>query len=78
MADFKRIVEILVQVTGDTGRQIETVANNLKKIDSVVSTLNTNTSAAVRSIESLAGALSKIKDFQAPQLDSFAKDIRTL
>lgn len=78
MADFKRIVEILVQVTGDTGRQIETVANNLKKIDSVVSTLNTNTSAAVRSIESLAGALSKIKDFQAPQLDTFAKDIRTL
>jgi TP901 family phage tail tape measure protein len=78
MADFKRIVEILVQVTGDTGRQIENVANNLKKIDSVVSTLNTNTSAAVKSIESLAGALSKIKDFQAPQLDTFAKDIRTL
>lgn len=78
MADFKRIVEILVKVTGDTGKQIEDIASNLKKIETAVTTLSTSAVAAVNNIDSLVGALSKVKDFQAPSLENFAKDIRSL
>lgn len=78
MADFKRIVEILVQVTGDTGRQIEAVASNLKKIESAVSTLSSSATAAVGNINKMVDALGKVKDFQVPQLDQFAKDIKKL